>query len=426
MSELIDSVDAPPPPPPPPPDIEAKEPTPDASPELEKALQDGGQSGAQDDVARMARAQEQAADVKPQVEPYQQEPVDVPDGSNVTPNDTPGANRPVGSDAGTSDGPPDMDRALGQADPIRGDLSDFRQEPREVPVGSDVTPDPTPSGPPDVSPELAEALPQESEPFTASDATSDQETAQESGGPDDAPVTPDSLQEPQRAGADSGETGLGQPEANAEQQPETAEGPNTAQAAPAESEPAGGSADVPSASRPDIASLYPADYVPSADPLPSVEGPHESPEQSAADVNPDRDGPGRDNNCGECARAFDNTWHGNPAAAAAMSNADAAGEPVSRMTEWAGQAPTEASMPDVQQRLEELGLGSSAVVGVDWKDGGGHWFNAVNDGGTIKAVDGQSGLTEKWPPSDNGLGFNETDMSNSDAIFFTADGKVVR
>jgi hypothetical protein len=244
----------------------------------------------------------------------------------------------------------------------------------------------------------------------------------------EVPATPDGDQEQQRAGADPQGTGLPRPEASAEPGAAVTEGPDTAQdvSVAAESDRgAADSADTPSAERPDIASRYPADYVPSADPLPGVDGPRESPEKWAADINPDRDAPGRDNNCGECARAVDSTWHGNPAAAAAMSNPDASGEPVPRMAEWADQAPTQASMSDVQQQLEELGPGSSAVVGFDREDGTGHWFNAVNDEGTIKAVDGQSGLVEPWPPSVDGLGFDESEMVNSDAIFTTADGKVV-
>lgn len=116
MSELGSSTDAPPPPPPPPPpDTGSKEATPDASPDLEKALRDGGQSGADggsQDGGSIAKAQEQAADAKTRIEPYQQRPADVPDGALVTP-------------------------------------------------------DLTPSGPPDVSPELAEALPKEPEPVGA-------------------------------------------------------------------------------------------------------------------------------------------------------------------------------------------------------------------------------------------------------------------
>jgi hypothetical protein len=83
-------------------------------------------------------------------------------------------------------------------------------------------------------------------------------------------------------------------------------------------------------------------------------------------------------------------------------------------------------MADINQRLSELGPGSSAVIGCDWKTGGGHWFSAVNDGGTIKAVDGQSGAVEAWPPSRSGLHFDETMMRYSDAIYFGTDGKVVK
>lgn len=96
------------------------------------------------------------------------------------------------------------------------------------------------------------------------------------------------------------------------------------------------------------------------------------------------------------------------------------------MTEWAGQAPEAASMADTSQRLRELGPGSSAVVGFDREAAPGHWFNAVNHAGKILAVDGQSARFEDWPPSNDGLGFDENGMSYSDAIYFTPDGKVVR
>jgi Papain fold toxin 1, glutamine deamidase len=36
-------------------------------------------------------------------------------------------------------------------------------------------------------------------------------------------------------------------------------------------------------------------------------------------------------------------------------------------------------MTQIGRRLAELGPGSSAIVGCDWADGGGHWFNAIND-----------------------------------------------
>ena len=66
------------------------------------------------------------------------------------------------------------------------------------------------------------------------------------------------------------------------------------------------------------------------------------------------------------------------------------------------------------------------MVGCDWKLSAGHWFNAVNYDGKVMAVDGQSGRIENWPPSANGLSFDESGMRWSDAIFFTADRKVVQ
>jgi hypothetical protein len=184
--------------------------------------------------------------------------------------------------------------------------------------------------------------------------------------------------------------------------------------------------DSPVNSRPDITARYPADYVPSSDPPPDVKGSHEQPEGWVPSINPERGEPGRDNNCGECSRAVDNTWAGHPTTAAALADADAGGEPVARMTEWAGTSPTPANMTEIGQRLSELGPGSSAIVGCDWNSGGGHWFNAVNDGGTLKAVDGQHVRVEEWPPSMTGLRFDESRMRYSDAIFFSADGKVVK
>jgi hypothetical protein len=83
-------------------------------------------------------------------------------------------------------------------------------------------------------------------------------------------------------------------------------------------------------------------------------------------------------------------------------------------------------MASIGQRLRELGLGSSAVVGFDRQDTPGHWFNAVNHKGTVLAVDGQAARFEEWPPSKDGLGSDESGVSYSDAIYFTADGKVAR
>jgi Papain fold toxin 1, glutamine deamidase len=178
---------------------------------------------------------------------------------------------------------------------------------------------------------------------------------------------------------------------------------------------------------PDMAGRYPADYVRPAHGPPRVDRPHESPRPWLRDVNEDEARPGRDNNCGECARVVHSTWHGRPAAAAALADPDSKGEPAGRMAEWAGLRPVPASMAEIGSRLKELGPGSSAVVGCDWKGGGGgHWFNAVNDAGSVLAVDGQRNRVGPWPPTVRDLRFDEGRMELSDAIFFGPDGKVVR
>jgi hypothetical protein len=178
---------------------------------------------------------------------------------------------------------------------------------------------------------------------------------------------------------------------------------------------------------PDIHARYPADYKPAPDaPLPAIEGPHESPDVWVDAINSDKSGDGRMLNCGDCSRCVDGTWHGFPAVAAAVNYPQYVGDNPARMAEWAGVDPIHASMAEVRQRLDELGPGSSAIVGCDWKNGKGHWFNGINDGGAVKAVDGQHGLVESWPPTLSGIGFDESQMSYSDAIYFTPDGKVVR
>jgi hypothetical protein len=72
---------------------------------------------------------------------------------------------------------------------------------------------------------------------------------------------------------------------------------------------------------------YPADYVRSIHIPPNVDTRHESPHRWLRAVNEDENLPGRDNNCGECARAVYSTWYGKPASAAALADPDAWGEP---------------------------------------------------------------------------------------------------
>ena len=76
-----------------------------------------------------------------------------------------------------------------------------------------------------------------------------------------------------------------------------------------------------------VVKKYPLDYTPSAHPPPTVNGPHASPESWANGVNLNKGDPGKDNNCGECARSVQVTWGGKPYAAAAMTDPGAPGEP---------------------------------------------------------------------------------------------------
>jgi hypothetical protein len=175
----------------------------------------------------------------------------------------------------------------------------------------------------------------------------------------------------------------------------------------------------------DVSASHPEDYVPSDAPAPQIDRPHQSPEAWIDAVNPDRTAPGRDNNCGECARATQSTWQGEPAVAAAMRDPKSGGEGDEVMVEAAGAELTPTSIDEVGQRLADLGPGSSAVVGIGWQDGDGHWFNAVNDSGSVKAVDGQLGRVEGWPPSKAGVGYDASEMESVEAIFFDANGRVV-
>jgi Papain fold toxin 1, glutamine deamidase len=187
-----------------------------------------------------------------------------------------------------------------------------------------------------------------------------------------------------------------------------------------------GEVGAPRAGLRDVPASHPENYVPSDAPLPHVDRPHQSPETWIEEVNPDRTAPGRYNNCGECARATQSTWQGEPVVAAAMRDPDSGGEEDEVMEEAVGVELTATSIDEVGQRLVDLGPGSSAVVGVGWQDGNGHWFNAVNDAGTVKAVDGQIGSVEGWPPSKAGVGYDASEMESVEAIFFDADGRVVR
>jgi hypothetical protein len=96
-----------------------------------------------------------------------------------------------------------------------------------------------------------------------------------------------------------------------------------------------------------------------------------------------------------------------------------------RIEAWSGERFQRMSFDEIENRLNAGGHGSSAMIGVDWSSGGGHYFNAVNHQGRIIALDGQTGKNEPWPPSTGGLGYDASMIKLSEAIVRDGDGKVI-
>jgi hypothetical protein len=133
--------------------------------------------------------------------------------------------------------------------------------------------------------------------------------------------------------------------------------------------------------------------------------------------------PGRDNNCGDCARASELTWRGTDTQAGVLTDPHAPGETLAVMDAWTEGDRTPTTFDDIEDRLEALGRGSSAIVGVYWVDGGGHWFNAFNDDDVVVASDGQKGECEPWPPTRAGLEIDEAECEAAFAIFIDSEGR---
>ncbi|MCC2278602.1 hypothetical protein LKL35_24705 [Streptomyces sp. ET3-23] len=121
--------------------------------------------------------------------------------------------------------------------------------------------------------------------------------------------------------------------------------------------------------------------------------------------------PGRSNNCADCARSFMETWYGNPQVSAPRTwDLDAAGNldrwspernGVTNAERWAGAGYRYAgegpAYAEVASELLRGGHGSSAYISVNWPQGGGHAFNAVNHRGRIYWVDTQDGSVSTYP-----------------------------
>ncbi len=178
----------------------------------------------------------------------------------------------------------------------------------------------------------------------------------------------------------------------------------------------------------EVWSKYPDDYLPpdASNPAPDVTRPHQHPADWAEDINPDRAAPGRDNNCGDCTRAAELTWRGEPSISAALADPLAPGELIGRMEQWAGAELRSTDSPGIEADLRRAGKGSSALVLVEWDQGGAHWFNAVNDAGRLRVVDGQTGTTEDWPPSEEITGYSDVDIAAYYTILFDGSGEPIR
>ena len=130
-----------------------------------------------------------------------------------------------------------------------------------------------------------------------------------------------------------------------------------------------------------------------------------SPERFVAEINPKyMQSQEFQTNCCDCARSVERTWRGHRETAAGMSGRG--GEWRERMESWAGETYRSVGVAEIRERLAAAGHGSSGIVcgtfistsetGETGPRHGHHAFNVINDGGKIKAVDGQAAMAEPW------------------------------
>lgn len=135
--------------------------------------------------------------------------------------------------------------------------------------------------------------------------------------------------------------------------------------------------------------------------------PFEPPERWVQDVNaPGADAPGRDANCVFCSLATEQRWRGSPVSAGDWPHKS--GLSVSTAEKLVGPL-SETSPSAIDQTLRDAGPGSSGMVAVEWPTGGGHMMNVVNDGGTIRWVDGQNATIDMNPPAATSYRWNARD-----------------
>ncbi len=116
-------------------------------------------------------------------------------------------------------------------------------------------------------------------------------------------------------------------------------------------------------------------------------------------------------NCGLSAQAVALALDGRPRIAEGSER----GMTPTQMREWSQVEQTRFGVRvyDIEARLRTMAPGAHAIVGLDYRNGGGHWFNAYWDGQRVWALDGQDGTCKEWPPDY----FN---VASYDAIFTEA------
>jgi hypothetical protein len=112
---------------------------------------------------------------------------------------------------------------------------------------------------------------------------------------------------------------------------------------------------------------------------------------SIKNVNPGFPNPGRTHNCVNCSIATDATLSGNPASALPIKSTK--GVPISVLERHFGAKFGMATAPEkITQQMVEAGDGARGIIfGSYGLTGPGHVFNVVNQGGSVRYLDGQTG-----------------------------------
>ncbi len=174
---------------------------------------------------------------------------------------------------------------------------------------------------------------------------------------------------------------------------------------------------------PDLAQfrLQEPEWAPAGPIVSHREAPFESPETWVEDLNGGGAAcaPGRRVNCIDTTRAAEANWRGQDAVAAPLGRPEHGGTTAGRLEDWSGGHLGPTTSHGIEQRLQELGPGSSALIVTTWDNSGAHAFNAVNDQGVVKWVDAQLGSSAPWPPP------YASHFDQLHAIFIDAGGRPV-